>query len=1359
MPMSTGKEGQSEAVEDQTTTSPQLQQQLEDPGVSNGDVDWLFRGKAVKKLSRKNTLVSHDVKHHLPSTTSSQSTIPEAPTPAASQPSQPIPILKPSLKISTNTTATQPSAFPNPESTPSTPASTLAKLIPSKVLHSTSPSSSTINSSSPVVPQPQKRETQTTLTTPLSAGAPERPRASSLQSLIPRARSLSDAKDKPVQQVTKKSSIFSSLSSKIRGQSTQQTVTPVPRSPSITSSTTQEPVGTTSTNKPLSRSSSRRESVGHSSNIPATTTATTTAAQVKTPLSASETQKKSSVTDESLSNKLAKVPFKRVAFALGNLPDDPQQQIPSRRPKKGNVVIPEDLLSPPARLSIGITDSFNHQTKDETPQVDQKLLQEAEERQRMCLLEAQKHSMEAHSSALRIAKEVSGYRKQKASRDLVDEVIADSWSGGSGKFSELSKNGLDIDTPIHEHVNYFDREDVPAIDEEYDSTSVPDSVQESLTKLSLDLLYTRCCHLREILPIPATLKQLKHKTRPLHVLKMLNPKPTLIDILSFSDFLAIAPIVTVIFDNVTIDSQMLNIVLVSLSTSTTLEKLSLRNVAIDEEGWLSLCKFLTLNKSISKLDISQQKIKSDTPKRFHRSEMDWDLFTHSLILKGGLEELVINGCKLTTSQFRHLVQKGLSLKTKRLGLASTNLNNQKAQYLADWISSPGNTCVGIDIAFNTLSEDQLEPFKEAFKNKMDNINLIFFSLNQTGIDVDLAKELVKYISTSKTLRFLDLGNNPQLFPGIIPTLTEYLPKFQELRRVHFEFDELTEAAIIQLCLTFVKCPKLIHVSLLGNNNINPRTAASLYSTVKQSNIYNLDIDYDAISEEISSKIAFYLMRNMEKFLTGNMPKTNEDDEDLIFDGSLLTRSAETLMDSTSIKSEEEKQIISNALVQKTIRLRKEIHKTMNKLFDARAKGTLTLEGKENLLRFCLLDDSLESIIHIFSEDASAADQVSGTGDVEQQLNLEIQQQEHQRILQGKQTLQQEQIEMQSQNDKLQPNKDLPLKRPELIKTLSSQLPMHQSSSDVIFTGPIVSPQQTITSYFSGTDGNNQNAIDEFTSPHQVVIDANSKPIDHLTGLPVLMRRISQTSVHARELEEEEGEFHRWGFFVQQQNSMMPNDQPNVNTMTTTQQLRAPPKEEQPQKVQALEQVKPAVTQKPTLKINNIPSGPQLRQAVIKAKGIESVSDLIGKINKDMSQIHSIYNQDPTSTVVSSTNTSPPNGATIDNKLAQTAPGTATPVKTATKKLSELNISNTNESQTGNHPERASKPSLGELVTEGVYSEDGETSPTSPISMNSEDGFVEGRSKLQADIVYEKLLDDVARVRSNRSQGENSQTNS
>lgn len=1005
---------------------------------------------------------------------------------------------------------------------------------------------------------------------------------------------------------------------------------------------------------------------------------------------------------------LDSISFSRVCFALDGLVEDPQQQIPSRRPKRGNVLIPEDMLAPPPKLSIGITNSFNEQTKDEKPKVDPKLYEQAIARQNFFMAESKKHSEEAHIAALRIAKEVSSFKKRRTSflksddeddEEDEDDITDSRFVSGDDK--------LDIDTPLHEHVDYFGNDENNS-----SSSSTDDEVDRDI---SLETLYTRCCHLREILPIPATLKQLKGKSKPLHVVKMLNPKPTLIDILSFSDFLAIAPVISVIFDNVTIDTEMLRIILISLKNSKMLDKLSLRNVPIDAEGWKYLCKFLKLNTNIQKLDISQQRVKkgSDHSKTL-RADLDWDLFTDTLVLRGGIEELVIHGCCLSTSQLNNLVNKALILKTKRLGFASAQLDVDKMSILAKWISTPNTTCNGIDFAFNDLSQGQLVPINDTLKQKSSQIKLQFFSLNSTNVQLNECSELIKNLSALPSLRFLDLSNNAHLFPDIIPVLRDYLPKYPDLRRLHFDFDNLTEFAIVQLCVIFQQCPRLVHVSFLGNNKITLKSASALYSAVKNSHIYNIDMDYDGLDEELVSRIAFYLMRNMETLLNFSVKSKGSDnktssiksitesesntittgmiakDEDLIFDGSLLTKAAEHLLENDSHIEGEERMVIYRALVEKTVKLRTEIHDAMNKLFEAREKGKLSIEGKENLLRFCLLDDSLENILDIFSEEVSIGHDTT-----------------------------------KSQAKSSESNGEHISSRPAMIRKLSSQLTRHQSSEDVIQSGPIVSGE-----FYQHNEEVPTVAAE---APHIVVADADSVPVDSTTGKRVLMRKFSQTSVHSKKLEEEEGEFHRWGFFVQQQNDIMPDDSQNVAKM------RQEEEERERLRIEAEKAEKERLkseAEKRKLKINTIPSGSELRETIMKAKGIESIADLIKKVNKDFTTVETIYKHADAKRASSK-------GETVNSDSFEDF---TTPVNAQSGKSSAISAtaSGTDAAETKTLPGEDRVCAMASSQSMEATATDNTLSPTVSIS-----SINEGDIKDQADEVYERILNNVIRVRSNK----------
>jgi hypothetical protein len=781
---------------------------------------------------------------------------------------------------------------------------------------------------------------------------------------------------------------------------------------------------------------------------------------------------------------LTEVKLRRVTFALDKLQDDPPQQIPSRRPKKGNVTVVDDLIGEPLKLSIGIT----NEAKLEPKAYDEKELRAARDQQRLMLEEAEKHAQEAHKAAQRIAHEVLTFKNKKSSKDKEDEE--------DEKLVEAVKE-VEIDTAIHLHEQLITPKD--------------EQHEREKEEISLEQIYTRCCHLREILPIPATLKQLKNKTSPLQTLKLLNPKPTLIDVYSFSDFIAIVPIKNLIFDNVTMSTEMFKIFLSSLVCSTTIEKLSLRNVPIDEQGWKVLCKFLSRNKSISKLDISQQKIKSDLPSSQHRSEMDWNLFIDTLALRGGIEEILINGCKLPLPTFGRLIDEGVSKATKRLGVAQCDLSLDHIKILTNWIAINRSTCEGLDLGYNDLSQgEKLKPLikKSHLANQLQAI-----SLNSTNlVNVEDVALIIRSLSKLPNMRFIDLSNLSPIFPGILPYLNKYLPRFPNLNRLHLDHNELSTKSLTIISEIIPKCEKLVHVSITGNSTVSYAGAAALYSAVKSSKtLLNFDLDYDLIDEKISSRVAVCLMRNMER--TYHDAEHSETHDDILFDGSLIAETATKLLDKINASSDLEhgedftKKFLKKQFLEKVKRSRENVNKTMDELMYKRDHDQLTLQEKEDLLRFYFLDTSLAKVVEIF--------------------------------------------------DNLPDN--------------ASTVPPPQTASTLTPAADII--------------------------PHQMALEVNegkATPVDVSTGRPIFLRSVSQQSIQAKKQEEEEGEFHRWGFFVQQQRQLLPND------------------------------AVPAKNAKDTFFVPKLPSGTELRDAVIKAKGIDSISTLIDNVNQDKFDMAKIY---------------------------------------------------------------------------------------------------------------------------------------
>lgn len=937
---------------------------------------------------------------------------------------------------------------------------------------------------------------------------------------------------------------------------------------------------------------------------------------------------------------LSTVSLKRVSFAVDKFESDPPQQLPSRTPKKGNILIPDDMVSEIPSISVGISSSnqsaksTNSNIKGPSYTKNSKEYILALENQKLALREAAKHQQEAHFAANRIAFEVASFKTAsdaggklitKSSKDTItkqnEEVpppnVETDQEFENNKLAEsLSKAG--IDKPIHMHEHYFKEPD-------QDNCQDGDSMENN--EVTLDVIYTRCCHLREILPIPSTLRQVKDKTAPLQILKFLNPKPTLIDILSFCDFITIAPIHTIVFDNVALNQDMFRIIVSALVNSTVLDKLSLRNVRIDQDGWKLLCKFLLLNKSLNKLDISQTKVKSDLAESLYRHNMDWDLFTDVLSQRSHkpLEELLLNGIqfnKIPYSCFARLLtsfatQKNFPESGIRLGLAgatTSNISQDCLKFIFNWMSQ--YNVQGVDLAFNDLST-----MVKSMVGKLSALsynNLRYFILNSTNISTsyDLAL-LLKYLSKLPNLIFLDLSNLPQCFPDILPYMYKYLPRFPNLKRIHLDSNNLTLKELAVVCNILIKCKSLSHVSITnqnvenfylmngGDSPVQQTTtdgesdsscvldvkglfaknsfSSTLYAFARDSpNLIGLDFDYDLISEEIQSRIALCLMRNMRRTMDSTFQLDELDSQDdLLFDGSLVTMTAESVLEKLNllsdknikVKKDTTKRYLLKKYIEKFHILHHNVQHTIDSMFEKRKSGELPLQEKENLVRLLLLEQNLCNILELFSHNPNLNDVLaSGRDDSKESVDSG----EDSKLP----ALKHVESGYHVPEEKIQPENDVITARPHLMATDSG------------------------------------------------------KTIDVFTGKSLVFKNSSSsTSAGCKKQEEEEGELHKWGFFVQQQRSLYPE---NESIRQTPLQSRHMPSDTQiVDKSTSSSSVSAFNNETATTSLFSpanpkilpkIPSGAVLRSAIMKAKGIDSIDDLIQNVNSNNVELENIYGE-------------------------------------------------------------------------------------------------------------------------------------
>lgn len=445
-------------------------------------------------------------------------------------------------------------------------------------------------------------------------------------------------------------------------------------------------------------------------------------------------------------------PLKRVSFHSLTFLIDPPQQIPSRTPRKGNVDI----------LPGGVV-RVNPLTEADKLAIEK--------------------SLRGQGGGIIVGGTGALGLIEKTETEVeYDHIEANPSSGGTDRDGEndtqidMHAKSLGIDKPMFHRV------------------SRPGGYSVPVKKMALDVMYTRCCHLREILPIPAIAKQIPEGSMaPLPILQLRNPSPTMIEIQTFADFIRIAPIICISLDGVSMSYEQFKILLSAMCAKKNLEKLSLRNTPIDAEGWSLLCWFLSRNKALNRLDVTQcpplsvdilKKKKKRSEKRSedenlvrmtcnneNRSDMDWSLFTAALIARGGIEEVILTGCCITDLLvFEKLIKHALCLRTYKLSLAYNQLSPQQLRIImTEWVLTSKSR--GLDLGYNDfLSTAYMNVLCELHKSEesrkaISASKLGFLSLNATNLRFsETFKEIYENVLASlPNLKYLDMSNNPKLF--------------------------------------------------------------------------------------------------------------------------------------------------------------------------------------------------------------------------------------------------------------------------------------------------------------------------------------------------------------------------------------------------------------------------------------------------------------------------------------------------------------------------------------------------------------------------------------------------------------------
>ncbi|CCU76477.1 cell wall biogenesis protein Mhp1 [Blumeria hordei DH14] len=455
-------------------------------------------------------------------------------------------------------------------------------------------------------------------------------------------------------------------------------------------------------------------------------------------------------------------------------------------------------------------------------------------------------------------------------------------------------------------------------------SSVNNSKAQSSPTTDPVRIYRRCCQLRETPILQGIIEQLadtkNHSRIPgvLHKIDLTGIWLELSNLTTLSDYLAIVPINELIMENCGLNDEGLRIILSSLLAAkcpswesrrakgakdkqTTqggfIEKVSLKNnPKIGENGWLYICTFIAMCRSLKSVDLSQipfpqtPDVNSTLQNETLNSSRKYIGGTSKILGKAianrsggrGLELLNIAESGLHSNQLGDLVDGAIKSGLCRLGIAGNNISPEGIQHIVRFIRE--GHCEGLDLGGNNL-RDQLITIAEALNEK----NVLYaLSLADCNLIPESLWALFPALVKLKNFRFIDLSKNPELFssePSALSLFRRYLPKIKTLKRIHLNSVSLTAEQAIALAEILPESQTLAHINIMdnplrtslvatdGKNKATQEEACALYASLMAAvrvskSIICVDIEVPSpesseIVKALAKQVVAYCLRNME----------------------------------------------------------------------------------------------------------------------------------------------------------------------------------------------------------------------------------------------------------------------------------------------------------------------------------------------------------------------------------------------------------------------------------------------------------------------------------------------------------------
>lgn len=439
-------------------------------------------------------------------------------------------------------------------------------------------------------------------------------------------------------------------------------------------------------------------------------------------------------------------------------------------------------------------------------------------------------------------------------------------------------------------------------------------------------IYRRCCQLRETPILKKITEQLTNSANcsnpgVVDKLDLTGYWLQLADLITLGDYLAVVPVKELLLENCGLSDEGLRVVLAGLLAakrpdarrkkqsdcavrqSSLVERLVLKNNKIGLEGWKHICLFIYLSRSLKHLDISMipfprppapkaqpngQRAQANNSNNTDSQQPDPATLATLLSKAVGqrlagstLELLHIGGMKPTTDELGIIIDGVIECGVKRLGLAHNDIDEKGLEHVARFIEK--GYCEGLDLGGNDLRE-HMDVLAKAIT---PDSPLWGLSLAECNLRPGSLCKIFPKLVPLTNLRFIDLSHNQDLCksePNAVGLLRKYLPKLQNLKRVHLADIDMTSTQAIALAEIIPEVQGLAHISFLENPALvkladatteeSREEACALYASLLAAtrisdSIVCVDIDVPSersgeVVKAMAKQVVAYCLRNVQR---------------------------------------------------------------------------------------------------------------------------------------------------------------------------------------------------------------------------------------------------------------------------------------------------------------------------------------------------------------------------------------------------------------------------------------------------------------------------------------------------------------